>query len=271
MTTPIPVKPFTLDSGSHRYPAAGACFNELASLLAGEPFSDAPACVSPVVRRFGMVLNDRLDDERRQLLRPFVLRSLGTAGDGRDQERVRMCNEWLLRRTLPPLLDAAGRPDAAQSLRGLPADLTVENVRRAIWQARDDAWEARQKAMRKLRDRIRAELAKRAADADAIAADADAIAIAAAAIPAAVAVAAVAAADAAGDVSGGGYWKVYGAVKAKVREIIQPKVHELVEPLFPSALELLDRMLPESPVTELLAVPLQDAQVICGVSQPEAA
>lgn len=256
MTSPaLPAKPFALAHGSHSTPQQGACFNELASVLAGEPFSDSPACVSPLVRRLGMSLNDRLDDERRQLLRPFVLRSLGTADDGREEERRQMCNEWLLHQTLPRLLDAAGRKEAATRLRELPADLAVKSVRKAIWQARDEAWEARRTAREELRDRIRAELAKRGYAVD----------------PAVGAVAAAAAAAVAVDVIKSGKTTTHGeideAVREKVAPIVRPKVRELCGPILPSALDLLDRMLPQSPVLEALAVPLEDARVICGVGE----
>ena len=52
--------------------------------------------------------------------------------------------------------------------------------------------------------------------------------------------------------------------------IIQPKVDELIQPLLPSALELLDRLLPESPLAEL-AIPIEDARVICGIDERKAA
>ena len=55
----------TLAHGSHNDPHDGVCFNEALAYLAGEWHSDAPLCVSPVIRRFTMRLNDRLDDERR--------------------------------------------------------------------------------------------------------------------------------------------------------------------------------------------------------------
>ena len=38
-----------LSPGRHRSPRTGACFMELASLLAGEPWSDHPACTHPLL------------------------------------------------------------------------------------------------------------------------------------------------------------------------------------------------------------------------------
>jgi hypothetical protein len=52
---------------------------ELASMLAGEPFSDHPRAVSPAVAAFLRNYNDLLDDERRQDLYEYAGRSVGSA------------------------------------------------------------------------------------------------------------------------------------------------------------------------------------------------
>jgi hypothetical protein len=202
------VTPITLKSGGHRNVEAGLCFNEAAAFLAGEPHSAAPQCVSPVIQRFGMALNDRLDDQRRQLLRPYVYRALGTAGDGCDDERRRMCTEWLIEQ-LPPIYDRAGMPGAAEKIRGLSGDLAVENVLRVLREVRNEAWDARQAAFGTLRatvkQRMREELKKRGiekpdADADAVAdTAADVVADAAADADAVADTAADVVADAAAD------------------------------------------------------------------------
>jgi hypothetical protein len=56
---------------------------ELASLLAGEPFSDRPRCVDPVIAAFLRAFNDRLDTRTREQLRPYARAVIGTAGDRR--------------------------------------------------------------------------------------------------------------------------------------------------------------------------------------------
>jgi hypothetical protein len=90
------------------------------SYLAGEPHSDQPVCVSPVLRRYCIALNDRLDDEQRQKLRPYLARTIGTAGDGKDPERLRLCREWLIRTALPEWCEFAGWDDLAERLRSMP-------------------------------------------------------------------------------------------------------------------------------------------------------
>jgi hypothetical protein len=196
-TPVLPREPFRLAAGAHGSTFSGeACWNELGTILAGEPFGDSPRCFSPVIRRFGMALNDRLDDDRRQLLRPFALRALGTAGDGRDQERGEMCREWLLHNALPDLLDKAGEQEAAQKLRDLPDDLAIDGVLRALREARATAWNAREAAVSRLREQILGEMKK--AGWKAVAAGAAEAAEAAGAAGAAEAAGAAVAAGAAG-------------------------------------------------------------------------
>jgi len=78
-----------LAPGRHRSPRIGACVMELASMLAGESFSDRPATASPVIAAFLRTYNDGIDDDRRQDLYPLASLIVGTA-DGRAVERERM-------------------------------------------------------------------------------------------------------------------------------------------------------------------------------------
>ncbi len=83
-----------LSTGKHGSPAEGACVMELASMLAGEPFTDAPPSVCPVIRDFLRSYNDRIDDERRQDLYACaaeVVDSRSTAFV--ETERLRLCAE----------------------------------------------------------------------------------------------------------------------------------------------------------------------------------
>ena len=105
---------------------------ELSSMLAGEPFSDRPRCVDPVIAGFLRTYNDGIDDQRRQDLYPIAAAVVGTrAVAGVQAERARMCLRWAqahhgdlrrgARRLLPqrPLLpDARLGDDAAGTLAG---------------------------------------------------------------------------------------------------------------------------------------------------------
>jgi hypothetical protein len=57
-----------LSRGRHTGPKDGTCVMELASMLAGEPFSDRPACACPVTAALLRAYNDAVDDRRRQTL-----------------------------------------------------------------------------------------------------------------------------------------------------------------------------------------------------------
>jgi hypothetical protein len=68
---------------------------ELASMLAGEPFSDRPRCVDPVLAAFLRTYNDGIDDKRRQELYPIAAEAVGTRSVSSVQsERARMCLRW---------------------------------------------------------------------------------------------------------------------------------------------------------------------------------
>ena len=67
-----------LGKGKHQTPHQGACVMELASMLAGEPFSDHPRSVSAPIASFLRRYNDLLDERRRQDLYPYAARVVGT-------------------------------------------------------------------------------------------------------------------------------------------------------------------------------------------------
>jgi hypothetical protein len=68
---------------------------ELASMLAGERFTDRPRCVDPVLAAYLRAFNDRLGHRDRQRLVPYAARVVGTrAGRRRQRERARLCLEF---------------------------------------------------------------------------------------------------------------------------------------------------------------------------------
>jgi hypothetical protein len=66
-----------LGAGRHRTPRRGACFMEFASYLAGERWSDHPACTDPVLAALARAVNDLVSDTRRQELLGDVPRVIG--------------------------------------------------------------------------------------------------------------------------------------------------------------------------------------------------
>jgi hypothetical protein len=62
-----------LSPGKHRSPRTGACFMELASLLAGERWSDHPACTHPLLAAVARQVNDHTSDAARMALRSAIM------------------------------------------------------------------------------------------------------------------------------------------------------------------------------------------------------
>jgi hypothetical protein len=70
-----------LSPGKHRNPRTGACFMELASLLAGERWSDHPACTHPLLAAVARHVNDHTTDAGRQRLTDLIPSVIGLTGD----------------------------------------------------------------------------------------------------------------------------------------------------------------------------------------------
>jgi hypothetical protein len=77
---PINYQTIKLSRGRHSSPEHGACVMELASMLAGEGFTDHPRSVSRPIASFLRGYNDLLDDRRRADLYRFAAQTVGTAG-----------------------------------------------------------------------------------------------------------------------------------------------------------------------------------------------
>ena len=61
-----------LSRGRHRNPRKGACFMEMASYLAGERWSDHPACTHPLLAALARLVNDFSSDAARNRLAPLI-------------------------------------------------------------------------------------------------------------------------------------------------------------------------------------------------------
>ncbi len=70
-----------LSRGKHRNPKRGACFMELASYLAGEPWSDHPACTHGLLASLARDVNDHVDDYARSRIAPLIPEVIGLTGD----------------------------------------------------------------------------------------------------------------------------------------------------------------------------------------------
>lgn len=132
---------YRLAPGSHASPKEGLCALEWVAYIAGEEHSDSPVCVDPVLRRFGIGLNDAMPDEIRQRLRPYLARMIGTAGDGRSKERRWKMADWAIHHAAPLAQEAIGREDLAEKLRAAPKVVDRKSGEKAAEIARE-VWAA---------------------------------------------------------------------------------------------------------------------------------
>ena len=70
-----------LSRGKHRSPRQGACFKELASYLAGERWSDHPACTHPLLAALARDVNDFSSDAGRSGLARLIPSVIGLTGE----------------------------------------------------------------------------------------------------------------------------------------------------------------------------------------------
>ena len=70
-----------LSPGRHRSPRRGACFMEFASYLAGERWSDHPACTHGTLAHLARLVNDRTSDVGRARLAPLIPTVIGLTSD----------------------------------------------------------------------------------------------------------------------------------------------------------------------------------------------
>ncbi len=90
-----------LGKGKHGSPEEGACVMELASMLAGERFTDHPRSVCPAIGSFLRAYNDSIDDRRRQDLYAYAASVVGSHGPvALERARAERLSEWAAALTL---------------------------------------------------------------------------------------------------------------------------------------------------------------------------
>jgi hypothetical protein len=93
--SPVSYQTVKISRGKHTSPEDGACVMELASMLSGEPFTDHPASVCPVIGSFLRSYNDSIDESRRQSLCEYASRVVGSRATHRVEEaRAARLAEW---------------------------------------------------------------------------------------------------------------------------------------------------------------------------------
>ena len=138
-----------LKYSSHASREQGMCVMEAVAYVAGEPHSDRPKCVCPVIATLLRSWNDALcsDADRTRLLMPLIPVVIGTRADKATEERRSyMALDWLIRVNLPAFLDLlpALQPHAA-TIRALPEIIDPASAQCAglkVISARDAARDA---------------------------------------------------------------------------------------------------------------------------------
>ena len=114
----------TLKSGSHEpNDDANFCVMEAVAYVAGEPWSDHPACTCPVITAVMVSWNDSLpnDDDRARLLLPLIPALVGTRGSkALETRRANMTADWYIRVHTPAWLRLAGLTTQAEALEAFP-------------------------------------------------------------------------------------------------------------------------------------------------------
>jgi hypothetical protein len=214
-----------LDGGSHSPGSDRMCVMEAVALLAGEGWTDHPACASPVIGAFLRSWNDSLPDDERQHLKQYIPRLVGSKGtDEQETDRAWLATDWLIRVQAPAWLRLAGMADQADLLAAMqPVNPeTCPSIMPALKAVRSDAAAARDAAGAAAWDA-----------AWAAARDAAGVAARAAAGAAAWDAARVAALDAAGaaarDAAGAAARAAARDPLAPTKEALQVEAHKLVD------------------------------------------
>jgi hypothetical protein len=143
--SPVSYQTIKLSKGKHTSPEDGACVMELASMLAGEPFTDHPVSVCPVIGSFLRAYNDSIGDVRRQALYEYASKVVGSRGAQRTQQaRAGRLAQWAdeIYRTRPVRFPLTSPLRALGRLRRPPVDAIGTYAVHAIRRHTDETHEA---------------------------------------------------------------------------------------------------------------------------------
>jgi hypothetical protein len=138
------IEAISLAKGAHEDLREGVCVMEAVSYIAGEPWSDYPKCVCPVIASFCRAWNDALpQDKRDELLKPLISRLINTLSSKNiEVRRSMMAADWLVRVHTPAWLRLSGLTSHADALALLPEITSMAQapfMRAPVEAARKDA------------------------------------------------------------------------------------------------------------------------------------
>ena len=125
---------FKLSYGSHKSAEDGVCLMEAVAWMEGEPHSDHPQCACPIIGNFAMRINDKMPDEWRQKLVPFIPRLVGTRSKEHELARAEYLTWQAIRVFVPFAMDIANLSVWAAKLREFKG--TLVNVHTLLIEAK---------------------------------------------------------------------------------------------------------------------------------------
>lgn len=120
--------PYRLRRGHSINPEAGACAMDAVNWLAHGAHGDRPVCACPIIGSYVIVGNDRMPDDERQRLLPYLSRIAGSRSPAHEEARTRVFVLAAARVFAVWALDAAGMTKEAAKLRNLPDDATYREI-----------------------------------------------------------------------------------------------------------------------------------------------
>jgi hypothetical protein len=153
--TPADLDTLILKAGVHnRRNLDSLCLMEAVAWFAGQPHTDHPPCVSPVISGFLRSWNDAMSEDDRQQLKPLIPLVIDTAATPEIEMRQSwLALDWYCRVSTPAWLRLAGLTAEAEAIEATApivdaksardAQDALDTARRAARDAaRDAAWDA---------------------------------------------------------------------------------------------------------------------------------
>ncbi len=122
---------YDLRRGSSDHPRHGACLFDAGMWLVYGKIGDNPPCSCPIIRPYAIALNDRMPNNERQKLKPFILRVVGN----RDPESEELRKHFIIletaRKVVPKAFDEKW-PSLAAKARAIPDNATYADIKQVM-------------------------------------------------------------------------------------------------------------------------------------------
>lgn len=115
MMSEIKLEDIILKSGTHQSPEEGMCIMEAVAYFNKEPHSDKPKCACPALTAFIIQINDSMNDEERSMLKPYILKLIGTR-DGHSYKRAKILARSAIVEITPSVMRLIGLDELAKNL-----------------------------------------------------------------------------------------------------------------------------------------------------------